>query len=52
VLKTALDYRLSKWGFKQPKLFAPAVDCRLAPAVPVHDWANVIAMRLEERAAA
>jgi glycosyltransferase involved in cell wall biosynthesis len=52
VLKTALDYRLSKLGLKKPKLFAPTVDCRLAPAVPVQEWANVIAMRMEERAAA
>jgi glycosyltransferase involved in cell wall biosynthesis len=34
VLKTALDYRLSRWGLKRPSLFAPAEDRRLTTGMP------------------
>ena len=37
VLKTALDFRLSRWGLKSPHLFEPQTDCRLKSAMPF--WA-------------
>jgi glycosyltransferase involved in cell wall biosynthesis len=46
VLKTSIDYRMSKWRLKRPALFAPAADARLAPAVPVHQASVSIAERL------
>jgi len=37
VLKTALDYRLSRWRLKAPTLFEPAREARLPAAVPIHE---------------
>jgi hypothetical protein len=52
VLRTSIDYRLSRMGLKRPALFEPASDSRLPAAVPVRELADVIAARLEQRAAA
>lgn len=52
VLRTSIDYRLSRMGLKRPALFEPASDSRLTTAVPVRELAGVIAARLEQRAAA
>jgi glycosyltransferase involved in cell wall biosynthesis len=52
VLRTSIDYRLSRMGLKRPALFEPASDSRLPAAVPVRELAGVIAARLEQRAAA
>jgi glycosyltransferase involved in cell wall biosynthesis len=35
VLRTALDYRLSRWGLKPPTLFEPGQEARL-PAEPIY----------------
>jgi hypothetical protein len=37
VLKTTLDYRLSRWGLKRPTLFEPTSDSRLKSVMPA--WA-------------
>src|SRR5437763_8709642 len=37
VLKTSLEYRLSKWRLKRPALFAPATDARQTRALPVRE---------------
>ena len=52
VLKTALDYRLSRWGLKRPKMFAPVADARLPTAVHVKDLHELIEWRMEQRSAA
>lgn len=52
VLRTAIDFRLSRWGLKRATLFEPVVDARLPVAVPVHQLADTIAARLDQRAAA
>jgi len=46
VLRTSLDYRLSKWRMKRPALFEPQGDARLAPAVPVQEMGAAIARRM------
>lgn len=51
VLRTSIDYRLSRWGLKKPRLYAPAHDSRLAPAIPVHELAGAIEARIERAAA-
>ena len=51
VLKTAVDYRLCRWGLKKPRLYAPQTDGRLSPAIPVRELAPAIAARLERSAA-
>jgi glycosyltransferase involved in cell wall biosynthesis len=50
VLRTAITYRLARWGLTRPTLFEPTGDLRLATAVDVAELPNLIESRL--RAAA
>lgn len=50
VLRTAMTYRLARWGLARPTLFEPTGDLRLATAVDVAELPNLIESRL--RAAA
>lgn len=52
VLRTAVDYRLSRWGLKRPALFEPYGGGRLLPALPVRDLAATVETRLTQRLAA
>ena len=50
VLRTAMTYRLARWGLTRSALFEPTGDLRLATAVDVAELPNLIESRL--RAAA
>jgi glycosyltransferase involved in cell wall biosynthesis len=49
VLRTAVDYRLSRWKLKQPRLYQPTIDARLPAAVPVQEQAAAIEARYERQ---
>ena len=50
VVKTALAYRLARWGLRASPLFTPTREARLAPAVPVHELHAMLETRLERAA--
>ena len=49
VLRTTVDYRLSRWKLKQPRLYEPTIDARLPAAVPVQEQAAAIEARYERQ---
>ncbi|MDB5669207.1 MAG: hypothetical protein JWO25_166 [Alphaproteobacteria bacterium] len=52
VLKTAVEYRLCKWGLRRSSLYSDSAELRLPAAVPVRELAATIEARLEQRSAA
>ncbi len=52
VLKTAVDYRLCRWGLKRVALFKPYAPAQLPVVRPVRDAPAAIEARLEQRVAA
>ncbi|MBV8688239.1 MAG: glycosyltransferase family 2 protein [Alphaproteobacteria bacterium] len=51
VLRTAIDYRLCRWGLKAPRLYRPETESRLAPAIAVSDLPAAMEARLQRTAA-
>ena len=52
VLRTAVDYRLSRWGLKLSNLFVAGAKPSLAAARPVRELPNRASARMAERLAA
>lgn len=52
VLRTAIQYRLCRWGVMRSQLFSPDPALKLPVATPVHELRALISARIEQRLAA
>jgi glycosyltransferase involved in cell wall biosynthesis len=52
VLRTAIQYRLCRWGLLRSPLFSPDPALKLPVTTPVHELPALIAARIEQRLAA
>jgi glycosyltransferase involved in cell wall biosynthesis len=52
VLRTAVQYRLCRWGLLRSRLYSPDPALKLPVTTPVHELPALIAARIEQRLAA